>query len=381
MGQQVLKYHVVSGEVVSSALKNGAKVPTLEGSNLNITISGSEVDVNKAKVIKADQFAVNGVVHVIDAVLVPPDFVLPPRSTKAYSGSSIRSIPGIAGQTTDLSTLVDALKAADLVTTLEGKGPFTVFAPTNDAFEALPYKGAELTYLLNNKDKLTEVLEYHVTWGNITSADLKNGEMIKMLMGGDVTVKINGTSVMINNATVTTPNVIASNGVVHIIDKVLIPENFTAPNIPALATDANLSTFVTALQKADLVTAVSDGPLTVFAPTNAAFAALPTGLLDKLLEPANLQALQQVLKYHVVSGEVVSSALKNGEKVPTLEGSNLNITISGSEVDVNKAKVIKADQFAVNGVVHVIDAVLVPPDFVLPPRSTKASIASQVVVV
>jgi uncharacterized surface protein with fasciclin (FAS1) repeats len=294
------------------------------------------------------------------------------------SGSSI---PGIAGKTAELSTLVDALKAADLVTTLEGKGPFTVFAPTNDAFEALPYKGAELTYLLNNKDKLTEVLEYHVTSGNITSCDLKNGEMIKMLMGGDVTVKINGTTVMINDATVTTPNVIASNGVVHIIDKVLIPENFTAPNIPALAADANLSTLVTALQKADLVTAVSDGPLTVFAPTNAAFAALPTGLLDKLLEPANLQALQQVLKYHVVSGEVVSSALKNGEKVPTLEGSNLNITISGSEVDVNKAKVIKADQFAVNGVVHVIDAVLVPPDFVVPPRSTKASIASQLVVV
>jgi uncharacterized surface protein with fasciclin (FAS1) repeats len=294
------------------------------------------------------------------------------------SGSSI---PGIAGKTAELSTLVDALKAADLVTTLEGKGPFTVFAPTNDAFEALPYKGAELTYLLNNKDKLTEVLEYHVTSGNITSGDLKNGEMIKMLMGGDVTVKINGTTVMINDAMVTTPNVIASNGVVHIIDKVLIPENFTAPNIPALAADANLSTLVTALQKAELVTAVSDGPLTVFAPTNAAFAALPTGLLDKLLEPANLQALQQVLKYHVVSGEVVSSALKNGEKVPTLEGSNLNITISGSEVDVNKAKVIKADQFAVNGVVHVIDAVLVPPDFVLPPRSTKASIASQLVVV
>jgi uncharacterized surface protein with fasciclin (FAS1) repeats len=205
--------------------------------------------------------------------------------------------------------------------------------------------------------------------------------MIKMLMGGDVTVKINGTTVMINDAMVTTPNVIASNGVVHIIDKVLIPGNFKAPNIPALAADANLSTLVTALQKAELVTAVSDGPLTVFAPTNAAFAALPTGLLDKLLEPANLQALQQVLKYHVVSGEVVSSALKNGEKVPTLEGSNLNITISGSEVDVNKAKVIKADQFAVNGVVHVIDAVLVPPDFVLPPRSTKVSIASQLVVV
>merc|ERR1712100_373850 len=102
--------------------------------------------------------------------------------------------------------------------------------------------------------------------------------------------------------------------------------------------------------------------------------------LEKLLEPANLKDLQQVLKYHVVSGEVVSSDLKTGAKVPTLEGSKLNITISGSEVDVNKAKVVKADQFAINGVVHVIDAVLVPPDFVVPPSSTKASIASRSVV-
>jgi len=264
------------------------------------------------------------------------------------------------------------LKAADLVSTLEGTGPFTVFAPTNDAFDALPFKGAELTYLLNNKDKLTEVLEYHVHAGNITSGELKNGAKIKMLMGGSVTVKITDTTVMINDATVRTPDVKASNGVVHIIDKVLIPENFTAPNIPELAQSANLTTLVAALTAANLVAAVSGGPLTVFAPTNAAFAALPAGVLDKLLEPANIASLQQVLKYHVHSGEVVAADLKTGKQVTTLEGSKLNITITGFKVQVSSANVIKADVFAVNGVVHVIDAVLLPPDFV-PPTSKRAA--------
>lgn len=291
------------------------------------------------------------------------------------------SIPGIAGKTAELSTLVDALKAAELVKTLEGKGPFTVFAPTNDAFKALPYKGAELTYLLNNKDKLTEVLEYHVTTGNITSGDLKTGEKVPMLMGGNVSVTITNNTVMINDATVITPNVVASNGVVHIINKVLIPKDFTAPDIPKLATTANLTTLVTALTAANLVTAVSDGPLTVFAPTNEAFAKLPDGVLQKLLEPANIKDLQQVLTYHVHSGEVLSKDLKNGEKVTTLEKMDLNVTISDSEVQLNgKAKVIKADQFAVNGVVHVIDAVLIPPDFT-PPSSLKAKTTAQSIVV
>jgi len=358
--QQILTYHVHSGEVVSADLKSGEQVSTLEGSKLNITISGSTVTVNTAKVTKADQFAVNGVVHVIDEVLLPPDYI------------PLGSIPGIAEQTKDLSLLLTALKAADLVETLEGAGPFTVFAPTNAAFDALPFGGAELTYLLNNKDKLTEVLEYHVTKGNFASSNLSNGEKIPMLAGGNTTVTIDGSTVMINQATVTTADVKATNGVVHIIDKVLIPTNFTAPNIPQLAQSANLTTLLTAVTAANLSTALSGGPLTVFAPTNAAFDALPNGTLQKLLDPANIKDLQQVLQYHVHPGEVVSADLKSGEQVSTLEGSKLNITINNSTVKVNNATVTKADQFAINGVVHVIDAVLLPPDFV-PPASTKSA--------
>lgn len=191
-----------------------------------------------------------------------------------------------------------------------------------------------------------------------------------MLAGGDVTVTLTKDSVMINDAQVKTANVKASNGVVHIIDKVLIPKDFSAPDIPALATSANLTTLVEALKAADLVSAVQGGPLTVFAPTNEAFDKLPAGVLAELLLPANIASLQQVLKYHVHSGEVQSKDLTNGENVTTLEGKDLKIAIGSGSVQVlggqSNANVTLADQFAFNGVVHVIDAVLLPPDWVLP---------------
>jgi len=281
------------------------------------------------------------------------------------------TVPGIAEKTKDLSTLVTALQTAGLVDTLAGKGPFTVFAPTNEAFAALPK--AELTYLLNNKTALTEVLEYHVASGSVLSSALTNGEKIKTLEGEDVTVTItntsNGTTVMIDDATVTRADVAASNGVVHIIDKVLIPPTFSAPTIPQLAAAANLTTLVAAVTAAKLGATLSGaGPFTVFAPTNEAFTALPAGVLTALLKPANIKDLATVLTYHVVSGEVLSSDLTNGEHVKTLEGTDLNVTISGSDVSINSAKVVKPNVFAVNGVVHVIDAVLLPEGF-LPPSS------------
>merc|ERR1712194_727740 len=193
------------------------------------------------------------------------------------------TIPGIAEKTSDLSTLVTALQAAGLVDTLAGSGPFTVFAPTNEAFAAVP--AAELKYLLNNKTALTEVLEYHVASGKVLSTDLSDGEKIKTLEGEDVTVTItNGTTVKIDDATVQTANVEASNGVVHIIDKVMIPPGFTAPTIPELAASANLTTLVAAITAAKLGATLSGaGPFTVFAPTNDAFTALPAGVLTALL--------------------------------------------------------------------------------------------------
>jgi uncharacterized surface protein with fasciclin (FAS1) repeats len=288
------------------------------------------------------------------------------------------TIPGVAEKRMDLSTLVKALQVADLVSTLEGSGPFTVFAPSDDAFKKLPK--AALVYLLHKKDKLTDVLEHHVSLGYILSNNLTSGEKIKMLKGGDLTVSIahmdGNDTVKVDDAVVRKPNLIASNGVVHIIDKVLIPKDFTAPKIPALATAANLSTLVTALKAANLVDALSgEGPLTVFAPTNEAFGALPPGVLQALLKPENIQDLAKVLTYHVAEGEVLAADLKNGQHIKTLEGQDVNITISGSQVSVNQAKVIQADVFAVNGVVHVINEVLLPPGFT-PPSATYHALKS-----
>ena len=133
------------------------------------------------------------------------------------------NIVDVAADTPDLSTLVEAVTAADLAETLQGEGPFTVFAPTNEAFDALP--AGELDRLLEpaNKDELANILTYHVVEGEVMSSDLTDGQKAKTLEGGTLTVTINGKTVKINDATVATADVPASNGVVHVIDQVLLP--------------------------------------------------------------------------------------------------------------------------------------------------------------
>jgi len=150
--------------------------------------------------------------------------------------------------------------------------------------------------------------------------------------------------------------------------KVLVPPSFSAPNIPALASKANLTTLVQALKAAKLVDTLSGaGPFTVFAPTDAAFAALSKDVLSALLKPENIQTLQNVLKYHVVSGEYASSDLKDGP-IKTLEGQDVNVTLSKDKVMIKDANVSEPNVYAVNGIVHVIDKVLIYPGFV-PPSS------------
>ena len=128
------------------------------------------------------------------------------------------------------------------------------------------------------------------------------------------------------------------------------------------ASDSNFETLVTAVKAADLTETLSgDGPFTLFAPTNEAFAALPKGTLDNLLKPENKENLQKVLTYHVVSGTVESTDLKSGD-VDTVEGNSVKVQVKGNGITVNKSKVTKADIKASNGIIHVIDQVLLPPD-------------------
>lgn len=266
------------------------------------------------------------------------------------------------------TVLATALQAQNLVTTLSGDGPFTVFAPTNAAFEALGMTEEELLAL----DNLADILTYHVVSGNVMSSALSNGQRAQTLQGTPITVSIDGSTVMIDDATVTAADVTADNGVIHIIDKVIMPSN-TVVDVAFNDAGERFTTLYTALaSKGLLPTLCGAGPFTVFAPTNAAFEAL--GMTpEQLLAMDNLD---EILQYHVLSGEVMSSQLTNGQTAATLQGSDVTVTIDGSTVMINDATVTAPDLNANNGVVHVIDQVLTLPAGDNAATSTDASATS-----
>jgi uncharacterized surface protein with fasciclin (FAS1) repeats len=285
---------------------------------------------------------------------------------------NIVEIAETSGQT---NTLFAAVGAAGLGGALSADGPLTVFAPIDTAFSALGVDTINDLLKPENIDKLTSILTYHVAEGKTLSTDLSDGMMVPTLNGQQLEVSIDGDTVMINNATVIAANVMASNGVIHLIDTVLMPEmedkvEEEKPNIVGIATsDDNFSSLVTALTtgpgaEADLVGVLSgDGPFTVFAPTNEAFANLPL-FAQRALE-RNPELITDILTYHVVSGTIESKDIKRYQRVATVEGSKITARALSSGVKIDKANVIAADIHASNGVVHVIDRVLIPRSLIL----------------
>jgi uncharacterized surface protein with fasciclin (FAS1) repeats len=271
----------------------------------------------------------------------------------------------------EFSTLAAAVDAAELAATLNSDGPFTVFAPTNAAFEKIP--PATVEYLLANKDELAKVLLYHIVPGKVASGEIGSligSEVETALAGQKVAIgsTSEGVGVKINESVVTSVDIEASNGIVHVIDTVLLPSNLNVQTIADLVTgNPDFSTLAAAVNVAGLgMTLASDGPFTVFAPTNAAFdkleAANPGILASLLADPATLS---KVLLYHVVADKVTSGEVAPlvGESVPTaLEGQYITVASSteGVGIKVNEANITEVDILATNGVVHVIDSVLVP---------------------
>merc|ERR1712241_1116366 len=236
-------------------------------------------------------------------------------------------IPTTAIENGMFTTLVAALTATDLVGALSTpNGPYTVFAPTDDAFAALPSGLVECLLQPENRNVLSSILLYHVVSGQVLSSDLSNGQVVETLNGQDVTVDLSS-GVKINTSPVSTADILTSNGVIHVIDSVLVPPSVdvpaflatcngtpepTLPDIVETALAAgSFNTLAAALTAADLVGVLSapNGPYTVFAPTDDAFAALPPGLVECLVKPENKGPLTSILLYHVVSGEVLSSDL------------------------------------------------------------------------
>ena len=266
------------------------------------------------------------------------------------------------------TTLVAAVTAAELVDTLKGEGPFTVFAPTDDAFAALPEGTVESLLLPENKQALTDILLYHVVSGKVMAADVVNLESATTVLGKDVAIKVDGGKVYINDAEVIITDIETSNGVIHVIDSVILPpseeEAMMDKTIVDIAVeDGRFNTLVAAVTAADLVETLNgEGPFTVFAPTDDAFAALPEGTVENLLLPENKQALTDILLYHVVSGKVMAADVVGLTSAPTVLGQDITITVKDGNVFLNDTvQVIITDIEASNGVIHVIDAVLLPP--------------------
>jgi transforming growth factor-beta-induced protein len=326
--------------------------PDLEGSNGFVQVLGT-----------------NGAVYILDGVLVPSSI-----------GDTVIDLGS------DYSTLLSLITRAGLEETLAG-GPFTLLAPTNTAFEVLD--AATVAFLTSDAGSamLTSILTYHVISGSVTSDMLMNDMMVATVQGGMVTFMVEGGTVMVNDATVVMADMLAFNGVTHGIDRILMPPDSMAPTmapasgdllIPRTVVDIvlqteSLSTLATAITTAGLADALNDPrlalvvlTLTVLAPDNDAFSALPDGLLTALLSPGFEKHLTEILTYHVFAGgALLSSDLAATQDITMLNGEILTVTRTDTTVTVTTADdqtvtVITADVEGSNGVVHVIDGVLIP---------------------
>ena len=281
-----------------------------------------------------------------------------PASTNAAAQATIVETAVAAG---NFKTLVAAVQAAGLVDTLNGKGPFTVFAPTDAAFAKLPAGTLEMLLKPENKAKLAAILTYHVVPGSVKAADVVKLKYAGTVNGQRVDIKVDGAKVTVDGATVTATDIACSNGVIHVIDAVILPVDGTVVDVAVK--NGSFNTLVAAIKAAGLVETLSGkGPFTILAPTDAAFAKLPAGTLEMLLKPENKKQLVEILTFHVVPGVAAySDAVVKMTEVPTVLGSPVAVKVVGGKVMLNGATVVAVDVEATNGVIHVIDTVLMPP--------------------
>jgi transforming growth factor-beta-induced protein len=361
----ILEYHVIStAAIMSTDLTDGQTAAALSGEQISVTINNDGVFISDSKVATADVEASNGVVHIMESVMVPPS-ILPVVGT----------IVAPAYFNKDFSTLIAAVQAADedILSVLLSNGPsdqgLTLFAPTNDAFAA-----AGITELPDGAT-LSAVLKYHVIDGTVQAGDLPattaaavpvttlGGDFYLTNKGGDAGVFING------NTQVVVTDIAGSNGVVHVIDRTLLPPSNNIVEIAQSYDPDEFTQLVAAVARTsgedpDLLAALSgEGAFTVFAPTDAAFEALYDALGVASVDEIDLATLTAVLQHHVIASPRVFSADLEAGSVSTLNG---DITIDPSAGTVtdgsgNAANLASPlDVLATNGVIHVIDKVLIP---------------------
>lgn len=281
-----------------------------------------------------------------------------------FSGSSVSNgadIVDTAVSAGQFKTLVAAVQAAELVETLKGDGPFTVLAPSDEAFAKLPEGTVAELIKPENREKLTSILTFHVIAGKVLAKDALGAGGGVTVNGQKVDCELDGGQIMIEGAKLVAADIECDNGVIHIIDQVIMPESSTIPEVAQAA--GSFKTLLAAATAAGLVETLSgEGPLTVFAPTDEAFAKLPEGTVETLLKPENKAQLIEVLTYHVVPGRIYAAdALKAGNAA-TVQGGSVKIQATSKGATVNSSNLLVTDIDASNGVIHVIDSVLLPAE-------------------
>ena len=369
----ILLYHVVSGTALDSAAATDAVGTTIEmanGDRVGVSAKNDSLFLNLSKVTATDIQADNGVIHVIDAVLMPPADATPSEST----------IVNIAAADERFTTLVAALGATGLDTVLASDtDTFTVFAPTDAAFEAMG--SANVTALLGDLDNLTEILQQHVIIDaavDAVTAYSLSGNAATTVGGAEVPISISSKrELRVGGAKVIIADIHASNGVIHVIDTVIVgAAGLPTPtlNIVEVATAAGgFEILLELLSEAGLDGALTDADksFTVFAPTDAAFHKLGVFPLAFLL--GNPAILADTLLYHVYADSVVladgaisvaasdQSILEMANATAEKSGGRTALSLSDTGLTVNLASVTSANVMASNGVIHVIDNVMLPP--------------------
>ena len=343
----VLLFHVLEGAYFSGDVVANApfSLPTLQGSEVEFTVMNSMAYINGVEIVTTDILTTNGVIHVIDEVILPLENIV---DTAMASGS--------------FSILLTALETAGLTSALEGEGPFTVFAPTDDAFaDLLATLDVSAEELLARED-LADILLYHVLSGAYYANDVVTNVPFNLdtLEGRPVFFSVMDSMAYINGVDIVTTDILTTNGLIHVIDQVILPEDNIIDTAEAAG---NFTVLLAALDEAGLTSVLeSEGQFTVFAPTDDAFADLLAALDIDAATLLGVENLSDILLYHVFAGEYMASdVLANVPfSLTSLQGSDVDFSVVDSMVYINGAQIITTDIETANGVIHVIDEVILP---------------------
>ncbi|MFT5276464.1 MAG: transforming growth factor-beta-induced protein [Glaciecola sp.] len=364
----ILTYHVLAGEVDADAAiaAAGSTVETVNGASIALTLLGDNLLVNGVTVTFTNIEASNGIIHVIDAVLSEP-------AVRGNPTSNIVETAVAAGSFTILADLLTSTGLIDVLTNADEE--FTVFAPTDAAFEMLGEN--VLTSLSENPEVLEAILLQHVVVGatvdSLTAYTLA-GNNVETASGAEIPLSVNTNNdrITFGGANVVTPDVYASNGIIHVLDMVVVADVVVPPAgeniVEVAAANDSFSTLVAVLQATGLDAVLADESgvqFTVFAPTDAAFALLGQDTIDALL--ADTDTLENILLYHVISGSAVLqdaavTVAQSGDNIITMANEqSAALSFVDSTLYVNSSAVSSTDVVANNGVIHVIDQVILPP--------------------